>query len=69
MAYAELHWSPDTFWKSTLRELMCGWVRLLPAPAESDVNTPESFFNQEELAVFDQIKADIERDKRLKNSG
>ena len=60
-AFAELNWSPDRFWCSTLREICAAYAHLLPA-----INTFEPFDDDEQV-VLTEIKKKMERDKKLKN--
>jgi len=64
LAFAELHWSPNTFWHSTVRELMTAYAYIVP----EDVNTAKGFkpFTEEEREILDQMKAKVEREERLK---
>jgi hypothetical protein len=65
LAFAELHWSPSTFWSSTVRELMSGYARLIPNdPINKGTHKP---FTSEEKAVLAEIKKKVERERELKN--
>jgi hypothetical protein len=64
-AFAELHWTPDTFWKSTLREVCTAYAHILPAV---EINTARHKpFTAEEKQVLEDIKKKVERERTLTN--
>ncbi len=62
-AFATLHWTPDTFWNSTLRELMAAYAYTIPADA---INT-WSPFSREERDVLDEMHAKAAQNRKLAN--
>jgi len=63
-AYADLHWTPETFWNSTLREVCTALAHKIPT---DEINTNTPFFTDEEKQILNDIKTKVERDKRLAN--
>jgi Phage tail assembly chaperone protein, TAC len=67
IAYGELHWSTDTFWRATLRELLTAKAYIT---LDDSVNSPEHIpFTDEEKQLLHELKLKVERDERLRHGG
>jgi len=65
LAFAELHWSPDAFWASTVRELLTAYAYAYPS---DEINTAKHVpFTDEEKQILKDIRTKVELDRKLKN--